>query len=168
MGSRPAPCGPESRWGRRVDGNSSALHHRSLPGHCKQEGTSWTTRVHPEVGQLLRLPGLTGAWSKWRPFHKKLQLMGKNNIKLIKETRVQSPERKTWKDGYCGTAWYSRAANNLRNVHHGATGLFSRGLQSAYCTATTVLAQNGKRVVYTPNHRIPSGLYFLFKNLSYV
>ena len=30
---------------------------------------------------------------------------------------------------------------------------------------STVPAQNGKRVVYTPSHRIPSGLYFLFKNL---
>lgn len=54
-----------------------------------------TTGVHTESGQLLRLPGLTGAWSKRRPFHKELQLMGKNNIKLIKETRVQSSETKT-------------------------------------------------------------------------
>lgn len=39
-----------------------------------------------EAGQLLRSPGLTGAWTKWRPSHRELQLMGKSNIKLIKET----------------------------------------------------------------------------------
>ena len=115
--SHPRGCGPHSRqpqhgpvtWGAGSphvalrageDGGQMVtaalfITAKQKPAWENERACPATTRVHTEAEQLLRFPGLTEAWSKRRPFHKELQLMGKNNIKLIKETRVQSSERKT-------------------------------------------------------------------------